>query len=84
MPTTLTSREFNQDIGRAKRATRHGPVFITDRGKTAHVLIAIEDYHHLAQPHSRTVEALAMSEGSEVEFEPGRLEDRLLKDVGFE
>ena len=31
--TTLTSREFNQDTGRAKTAARHGPVFITDRGK---------------------------------------------------
>ena len=33
MPTTvLSSREFNQDTGRAKRAADSGPVFITDRG----------------------------------------------------
>ena len=35
--TTLTSRELNHDLGRAKRAARTGPVFITDRGKPAHV-----------------------------------------------
>jgi len=36
--TTFSSREFNQDAARAKRAARNGPVFITDRGRPAHVL----------------------------------------------
>ncbi len=27
----MTSREFNQDTGRAKKAAEHGPVFVTDR-----------------------------------------------------
>jgi hypothetical protein len=31
--TTLTSREFNQDASRAKKAAQQGPVFITDRGR---------------------------------------------------
>ena len=31
--TTLSSRELNQDVTRAKKATKSGPVFITDRGK---------------------------------------------------
>src|SRR2546430_4851867 len=35
--TTFSSREFNQDPGRAKKAARKGPVFITDRGHPAHV-----------------------------------------------
>ena len=31
MPITrLSSREFNQDTARAKKAARRGPVFITD------------------------------------------------------
>ena len=30
--TTLSSRELNQDVTRAKKATKGGPVFITDRG----------------------------------------------------
>ena len=29
--TTLSSREFNQDTSRAKKAARNGPVFVTDR-----------------------------------------------------
>ncbi len=40
--TTVSSREFNQDTSRAKQASRSGPVFITDRGRPAHVLITIE------------------------------------------
>jgi prevent-host-death family protein len=52
---TLSSREFNQDTGRAKKAAKRGPVLITDRGRPAHVLLTIEDYrkadrrvpHHL-------------------------------------
>ena len=35
--TTLSSREFNQGASEAKRAANNGPVFITDRGKPAHV-----------------------------------------------
>ncbi|MCV5260926.1 type II toxin-antitoxin system Phd/YefM family antitoxin, partial [Escherichia coli] len=37
--TTLSSRELNQDVTRAKKATCNGPVFITDRGRAAHVLL---------------------------------------------
>lgn len=31
MISTLSSREFNQDTGRAKKAVEKGPVIITDR-----------------------------------------------------
>ena len=46
--TTLTSREFNQDISGVTKAARQGPVFTTDRGHPAHVLPTIEDYQRLA------------------------------------
>jgi hypothetical protein len=49
MPITkISSREFNQDTARAKKAAKKGPVFITDRGKTAHVLLSIADCNRLA------------------------------------
>ena len=47
--TTLTSREFNQDSGRAKKAAEKGPVIITDRGKPSHVLLSIAEYRRLAR-----------------------------------
>jgi prevent-host-death family protein len=63
--TTLSSREFNQDTGRAKKAAATGPVFITDRGKPAHVLLTIEDYNRLAGPTQNIIDLIAMPPGSE-------------------
>ncbi len=45
--TTLSARDFNQDVGRAKKAAVNGPVIITDRGKPAHVLLSFNDYRKL-------------------------------------
>lgn len=77
--TIMTSREFNQDAGRAKRAAMDGPVFITDRGETAHVLLTIEDYKKLAGPRRNLVEILACPEAENVDFEPRKLHDTLFK-----
>ncbi|CAM5792766.1 type II toxin-antitoxin system prevent-host-death family antitoxin [Ottowia pentelensis] len=57
---TLTSREFNQDTARAKRAANDGPVFITDRGKRAYVLITNDEYERLTRKPQSIIEALAM------------------------
>ena len=72
--TTLTSREFNQDASGAKRAASKGPVFITDRGRPAHVLLTIEDYQRLAGGQRKIADALAMPGGEDVEFEAPRAE----------
>lgn len=71
--TTLSSREFNQDTGRAKKAAKDGPVFITDRGRPAHVLLSIEEYQRLTGRPKSIVELLAMPGVEEIEFEPPRL-----------
>ena len=70
--TTVTSREFNQDTGRAKKAAMNGPVFITDRGRPAHVLLSIEEYQRLARQED-LVDALGLPAGVEdVELEVPR------------
>ena len=74
--TTLTSREFNQDTGRAKRAARSGPVFITDRGKPAHVLLSIEKYNSISCRTDRKktlAESLAMPGAAEIDIEFPRI-----------
>ena len=73
--TTMTSREFNQDASRAKRAAEAGPVFITDRGRPAHVLLTAEAYQALAGKSTSLADALAMPTGAEndFEFDPPRL-----------
>ena len=70
--TTLTSREFNQDTSGAKKAAAEGPVFITDRGRPAHVLLTIEDYQRLAGGHMSLAEALAQPD-ADFEFDPPRI-----------
>jgi prevent-host-death family protein len=47
--TTISSRELNQDVGRAKKAARSGPVVITDRGEPAFVLTTHNEYQRLAK-----------------------------------
>lgn len=69
MPTTMSSREFNQDASRAKRAAKAGPVFITDRGEPQHVLLSIEDYQRLVGAR-RIVDVLAMPEPETIDFDP--------------
>jgi PHD/YefM family antitoxin component YafN of YafNO toxin-antitoxin module len=66
--TTLTSREFNQDTSRAKKAAERGPVFITDRGRLAHVLLTIEDYQRLTDGDTSLSEALAQPSEADFEF----------------
>ncbi len=69
MIKTLTSRELNQDLGAAKRASREGPVIITDRGKPAHVLLSIEAYEKLTAQHATLIEALSLPGLSELELD---------------
>ena len=71
--TTVTSRELNQNVGRAKKAAISGPVFITDRGKPAHVLLCIEEYRRLSGQRRSLVEALSMPGLADIDFEPPRL-----------
>lgn len=77
--TTLTSREFNQDTSGAKKAARHGPVFITDRGRPAHVLLTIEEYQRLTGGHMSLAEALAQQCDSDFDFDPPRVGDGVFK-----
>ena len=74
--TTMSSREFNQDTSRAKKAAAKGPVFITDRGKPAHVLLSIEDYRRLSGVQSSIVDMLSLPPGIEdVELELPSMRD---------
>ena len=70
--TTLSSREFNQGASEAKRAANNGPVFITDRGRPAHVLMSFEDYQRLTKQRRNIADALSMPGIADIEFEPPR------------
>lgn len=68
--TMLTSREFNQDVGRAKRAASEGPVFVTDRGRPSLVLVTYEDWLLLSGKTTSIAEALAGTvDAAEIDFD---------------
>ena len=71
--TTLSSREFNHGASEAKRAANNGPVFITDRGKPAHVLLNFDDYQRLTKQRRNIADALAMPGIADIEFDPPRV-----------
>jgi PHD/YefM family antitoxin component YafN of YafNO toxin-antitoxin module len=77
--TKLSSREFNHDTSRAKRAAKRGPVFITDRGRLSHVLLTAEEYQRLTRGEENAADLLAMPEAADVQFEPPRLMGSLHK-----
>lgn len=67
--TTLSSRQFNQDASKAKKAALTGPVFITDRGRPAHVLLTFEAYQKITGGHTKVADLLAMPGLTESELE---------------
>jgi prevent-host-death family protein len=71
--SSFSSREFNQDVSRAKRAAKKGPVFVTDRGRTSHVLLSIEEYRAITGKRKSLAEALSMPDADLVDFDPPRL-----------
>lgn len=78
---SVSSREFNQDVSKAKRAAEHEPVFITDRGTPAHVLLSIHDYYRLIGKTESVADLLAMPESADIDFSPTRLSGSALRDV---
>ncbi len=82
--TTVTSREFNHDVSKIKRASSKGPVFITDRGHLAHVLLTIQDYQKLTATKENIVDLLAMPNADEIDFEAPKLNKQIYRPEDFD
>ena len=67
--TTISSRQFNQDASKAKKAAQAGPVFITDRGRPAHVLLTFDEYKKITGGRTRIADLLAMPGIEEIELD---------------
>ena len=74
---TLSSREFTARVAQAKRWADESPVFISDRGRPTHVLLAISEYERLTIGGKNIVDVLAMPEADEFDFEPPKARIRL-------
>lgn len=73
MITTFSSREFNQDTGRVKKAAEAGPVFITDRGRPAHVLMTFTDYQRVAGKKKNILDLVGMKGAGDIDFETEKI-----------
>jgi prevent-host-death family protein len=73
--TTLSSRQFNQDASKAKKAAKAGPVFITDRGRPAHVLLTFDEYKKITGERAKIADLLAMPGSEDLELEIPQLLD---------
>jgi len=82
--TTISSREFNQDAGGAKRAAEKGPVIITDRGRPSHVLLSFEEYRNLAGAGRSLLDIVAQDVDDDIDFDPPRMGDQIFKPVDFD
>jgi len=76
---TVSSREFNSDVAGAKRAAAAEPLFITDRGEPAFVLLSMEKFRELTRSGKSALDTLlelgAQFPNGELNFEwePGRV-----------
>lgn len=77
--TTISSREFNQDVSRARRAADRGPVIITDRGEPAYVLLRHDVYRRLAGDGPTIRELLDLPGVEDIEFDPPRLGEGIFR-----
>jgi prevent-host-death family protein len=87
---TMSSREFNQNTGKAKQAADHGPLVITDRGEPAYVLMRYEDFDKLVPVSEHAARKMTLAEAlhdprpeADVDFEFPRLDWRM-REIDFE
>lgn len=69
----VSSKDFNRDPGRAKKAADEGAVFITNRDHPTHVLLRIEDYRKLTTSKGSIVNKLALPATAAIDFDPPRI-----------
>ena len=79
--TKLSSREFNQDVSRAKRAADKGPVVITDRGAPAYVLMRHEAYKRLAGKNQSILDLLSYPGAENIALEIPSRRDRAFRSI---
>ncbi|MGB5685737.1 MAG: type II toxin-antitoxin system Phd/YefM family antitoxin [Candidatus Electrothrix sp.] len=77
--TTVSSRAFNRDIGKAKKAAETGPVIITDRGHPAYVLMNIGQYREVTGTKKNILDLLTMPGVEDIEFTPPRMQDNVIE-----
>lgn len=69
---TFSSRDFNREPGRIKRAAINGPVVITERGRSIIAVMPFAEYERVKAPPGNILDALDMDEVGDIEVDFGR------------
>lgn len=69
---TFSSRDFNREPGRIKRAAADGPVIITERGRPIIAVMPYAEYERLKAPPGNILDALDMDEVGDIEIDFSR------------
>lgn len=70
--STLPIEEFIHKLSDATDAAAKQPVFITEQGRTTHVLLKFSDYQRLIREHRNMAELLSVPDMADIDFEPVR------------
>ena len=68
-PATFTSRDFNREPSRIKRAAKEGPVIITERSRPALVVMSYERYASLTGNGRSFLDRIGMPGLSDIELD---------------
>lgn len=71
--TTVSIEELERDASRVRKASERGPVFITEHGRPANVLLTIEEYRKLSGEQEEVVEPVATPGDHEIKFDRSRM-----------
>jgi PHD/YefM family antitoxin component YafN of YafNO toxin-antitoxin module len=82
--STFSAREFNQQLGKAKKLAHSGPVFVTDRGRQTHVLLDVDEYRKITHTGKSIGELLSCPEAAEIDFELPVREIQEFREVDFD
>ena len=66
--TTMSSREFNQDAGKANVWLCKALCLLQNRGRLAHVLLTIEEYQKITATHRNMADMLGCPESAEIDL----------------
>ena len=69
----MSARDFNQDLGAAKRSATSEPVIITDRGQPSHVLMSFEEYRRLTADQKNIVDWLSVDDEVDLDTEAAHI-----------
>jgi PHD/YefM family antitoxin component YafN of YafNO toxin-antitoxin module len=77
--TMISIEELEEDLERARSAAADGPVFITENGVPAFVLLTDEAYRKIDGNGESIADLLANPEAAEIDFDPPRMCDPTIR-----